>query len=188
MMKSGALELGEASKGSTTPNTGVNRGVSILDFILRLIAIFATIGSAIAMGTTDETLPFFTRFNRFRAQYDDLPTFTFFVIVNSIVSAYLVLSLALSIFHIMRSAAQGTRIVLIFFDSAMLALLTAGASAAAAIVYLAHKGNTRVNWFAICQQFNSFCKRTSGSLIGSFGGIVVFIMLILLSSVALSRR
>ncbi|KAL7221361.1 hypothetical protein ACSBR1_023338 [Camellia fascicularis] len=84
MMKSGALELGEASKGSNTPNTGVNRGpntglnrgVSILDFILRLIAIFATIGSAIAMGTTDETLPFFTRFIRFRAQYDDLSTFT----------------------------------------------------------------------------------------------------------------
>ncbi|CAL5372150.1 unnamed protein product [Camellia sinensis] len=119
MMKSGALELGEASKGSTTPNTGVNRGVSIVDFILRLIAIFATIGSAIAMGTTDETLPFFTRFIRFRAQYDDLPTFTFFVIANSIVSAYLVLSLALSIFHIMRSAAQGTRIVLIFFDSSV---------------------------------------------------------------------
>lgn len=70
----------------------------------------------------------------------------------------------------------------------MLGLLTAGASAAAAIIYLAHKGNARANWIAICQQFNSFCERISGSLIGSFAGILVFILLILLSAVALSRR
>ncbi|XP_059640402.1 casparian strip membrane protein 3-like [Cornus florida] len=185
-MKAGTLELGEASKGST-PQSGVNRGVSILDFILRLIAIIGTLGSAVAMGTTDQTLPFVTQFIRFRADFDDFPAFMFFVIVNSIVCAYLALSLALSIFHIVRSSARPSRIFLICFDSAMLALLTAGASAAAAIVYLAHKGNAKANWFALCQQFQSFCERTSGSLIGSFGGILVFILLILLSAVALSR-
>ncbi|KAF8399501.1 hypothetical protein HHK36_015367 [Tetracentron sinense] len=186
-MKAGALELGQASIGSA-PRRGVNKGVSILDFILRLVALIGTLGSAIAMGTTDETLPFFTQFIRFKAQYDDLPTFTFFVIANAIVSAYLVLSLPLSIFHIVRSGARNSRMILIFFDTAMLALLTAGASAASAIVYLAHKGNARANWLAICQQFNSFCERISGSLIGSFGGIVVFILLILLSALAISRR
>jgi uncharacterized protein (TIGR01569 family) len=71
---------------------------------------------------------------------------------------------------------------------AMLALVTAGASAAAAIVYLAHKGNVRANWLAICQQFDSFCERISGSLIGSFGAVVVLILLILLSAIALARR
>lgn len=76
----------------------------------------------------------------------------------------------------------------LLFVKAMMALLTAGASAAAAIVYLAHKGNVRANWFAICQQFNSFCERTSGSLIGSFASMVVFILLILLSASALARR
>ncbi|KAH7532665.1 hypothetical protein FEM48_Zijuj04G0046200 [Ziziphus jujuba var. spinosa] len=165
----GGVELGENPK-SSTPRSGLNRGLSILDFILRLIAIFGTLASAISMGTTNETLPFFTRFVRFRAKYDDLPTFTFFVVANSIVSAYVVLSLPLSIFHI-----------------GMLALLTAGASAAAAIVYLAHNGNTKTNWFAICQQFNSFCEHTSGSLIGSFVGIVVLVLVIFLSSVAISR-
>ncbi|KAA8547971.1 hypothetical protein F0562_004400 [Nyssa sinensis] len=101
----------------------------------------------------------------------------FFVVANSIVSAYLVLSLALTIFHIVRSGTQGSRIILIFFDPAMLGLLTAGASTAAAMVYLAHKGSARANWIAICQQFNSFCDRISGSLIGSFGGIILVFML-----------
>ncbi|KAK4360732.1 hypothetical protein RND71_019684 [Anisodus tanguticus] len=188
-MKAGALELGHASKvTSSVPKSGVNRGMSILDLFIRIIAIIATLGSAIAMGTTNETLPFFTQSIRFRAKYNDLPTFTFFVVANAIVSAYLILSLGLSIFHIMRSRAQASRIALIFFDAAMLALLTAGASAAAAIVYLAHKGNTKANWFPICQQFDSFCHRTSGSLVGSFAGVILIILLVLLSSIALSRR
>lgn len=185
-MKAGALE---AAKGSVLPiNARVNRGAAVLDFFLRILAIIAVLGSAIAMGTTNETLPIFTQFTRFRAKYNDLPTFTFFVVANSVVSAFLVLSLALSIFHIVRSRAHASRVVLIFLDTAMLALLTAGASAAAAIVYLAHTGNTRANWFAICRQFNSFCERISGSLIGSFGGILILVLLIFLSAVTLSRR
>lgn len=70
----------------------------------------------------------------------------------------------------------------------MLALVTAGASAATAIVYLAHKGNTSVNWFAFCQQFDSFCERVSGSLIGSFGAAVVLILIIITSALAISRH
>lgn len=65
---------------------------------------------------------------------------------------------------------------------AMMGLLTAGGSAAAAIVYLAHKGHASVNWVAIFQQFSNICERISGSLIGSFGAIIVFMVLILLSA------
>ncbi|CAN6572023.1 unnamed protein product [Malus baccata var. baccata] len=185
-MKAGAaVELGHGesnSKGiaSTTASAGVNRGASILDFILRIVAFLGTLVSAIAMGTTQERLPFFTQFLQFRTEYDDLPTFTFFVVANSIVCTYLVFSLALSVFHIIRSNAKKSRIILIFFDTV--------SAAAAAIVYLAHKGNAKANWFAICQQFNAFCEHISGSLIGSFVGVVVFILLILLSAAALSRR
>ncbi|GAB2234246.1 hypothetical protein Droror1_Dr00003490 [Drosera rotundifolia] len=177
-MKSGPVEV---------VKMGMNRGISVIDFILRIIAAIGTLASAIAMGTTNETLPFFTQFIRFRAQYDDLPTLTFFVVANSVVFGYLLLSFALSIVHIIRSAARVTRVFLLILDTAALALLTAGASAAAAIVYLAHKGNVSANWFAICQQFNSFCERISGSLIGSFVAIIILVLLILLSAVAISR-
>ncbi|KAM7268020.1 hypothetical protein ACFE04_010186 [Oxalis oulophora] len=179
-------EIYEAKSYSSA--AGLNRGVSILDFILRVVALIGTLASAISMATTNETLPFFTQFVRFRAEFDDLPTSTFFVVANGIVSAYLILSMPLSIFNVVRSKAQNSRVILLILDTASLAFLTSAASAAAAIVYLAHKGNTRTNWFAICQQFNSFCERISGSLIGSFGAILIFIFLILLSGVALSRR
>ncbi|CAO2047521.1 unnamed protein product [Urochloa humidicola] len=165
-----------------------SRGLGVVDLILRIVAVIGTVGSAIAMGTTNQTLPFFTQFLRFKAQYDDLPTLTFFVVVNSIVAAYLVLSIPLSIVHIIRSRAKYSRLVLVFFDAAMLALVTSAASAAAAIVYLAHKGNARANWFAICQQFDAFCERISGSLIGSFAAMALLLLLIVLSAAALARR
>ena len=51
------------------------RGFSIVDLFLRILAIVGTLGSAVAMGTTDETLPFSTRAFIFQAQYDDIPAF-----------------------------------------------------------------------------------------------------------------
>ncbi|CAN1248526.1 Casparian strip membrane protein 6 [Linum perenne] len=115
-MAIGAVELGEG-KGSSTSKAGVKRGVAALDFILRLVAFVGTLGSAIMMATTNETLPFVTQFIRFRAEYNDLPTFTFFVVANGVVSTYLLLSLPLSIFHILRSNAKNSRIVLLIFDT-----------------------------------------------------------------------
>ncbi|KAF0935224.1 hypothetical protein E2562_031261 [Oryza meyeriana var. granulata] len=190
-----STEHGEASKTSArTVVIGSSRGgaasraLSVVDLILRVVAVVATVGSAIAMGTTNQTLPFFTQFLRFKAQYSDLPTLTLFVVANSVLAAYLVLSIPLSIVHIIRSRARYSRLVLIFLDSVTLALVTAAASASAAIVYLAHKGNVRANWFAICQQFDSFCDRISGSLIGSFAAMAVLLLLVLLSAAALARR
>ncbi|CAD6263470.1 unnamed protein product [Miscanthus lutarioriparius] len=191
MTKGVVIEHGESSKAPLVPEpvaAGVSRAVSIADVFLRFLSIVATIASAISMGTTNETLPFFTQFIQFEAKYSDLPSFTFFVAANAVVCTYLVLSIPLSIVHIIRPRARYSRLILVFFDAAMLALLTAGASAAAAIVYLAHKGNVRANWFAICQQFDSFCERISGSLIGSFAAMVLLIVLIFLSAFALARR
>lgn len=70
---------------SSTQKGSIKRGVSIIDFILRLIAIGATLGSAIAMGTTYESLPFFTQFIRFMAKYDDIPSLRYvylFILVS----------------------------------------------------------------------------------------------------------
>ncbi|KAI4314139.1 hypothetical protein L6164_027075 [Bauhinia variegata] len=186
-MKDAAVEAGEVSKGKV-PRKGMKRGLSILDFVLRIFAGVATLASAVAMGTTQERLPFATQFVQFRAEFDDLPSFVFFVLANSIVCGYLVLSLILSIFHIVRTTAVKSRILLIILDVAMMSLVTAAASAAAAIVYIAHYGNPNANWFAICQQYNSFCERISGSLVGSFIAVAVFVILIIISAVSVSRQ
>ena len=59
------------------PKRGWKKGIAICDFLLRLCAIGAAIGATVTMGTTDETLPFFTQFFQFQAQYNDIPAFQY---------------------------------------------------------------------------------------------------------------
>ncbi|KAI3706502.1 hypothetical protein L6452_24290 [Arctium lappa] len=164
------------------------RGLGIFDFILRICAIAAALAAATAMGTTNQQLPFFTQFFQFKADYNDLPAFTFFVIANATAGAYLVLSLPFSIVCIVRPHIVGARLMLIVFDTIAVPLITAAASAAASIVYLAHNGNSNANWAAICQQFDDFCQRVSGAVVASFITAVIFMVLVVVSAVALRRN
>ncbi|KAK1376462.1 Casparian strip membrane protein 1 [Heracleum sosnowskyi] len=183
MMKASKYEAVEAA-----PPLRNNRGISILDLIFRVIALGATLGSSVAMATSEQELPFFTRFLKFDAQYDDFPTFAYFVLVNAIVCGYFALSIPLSILTIARSRAEKSRIILIIMDLVMLGLLTSAASATTSILYLAHTGSGSANWLAVCQQFNDFCHQASGSLIGSFGAVVILMLLIIIQGTALSRQ
>nr|P0DH80.1 RecName: Full=Casparian strip membrane protein 1; Short=PtCASP1 [Pinus taeda] len=164
------------------------RGLAILDFLLRLLAIGATLSAAIAMGTNNETLKFFTQFFQFNARFYNLSAFIYFVIANATVGLYLLLSLPFSIFDIVRPRAAAFRVLLIFFDTVMVAVCTSGAAAATAIMYVARRGNTKTNWFSICQQFNSFCDQATGALGASFAAVVLLILLVLLSASTLHRQ
>lgn len=69
-----------AAPSSTGPSkaekAGYKRGIAIFDLVLRLGALISALSATITMGTTDQTLPFFTQFLQFQASYDDLPAFT----------------------------------------------------------------------------------------------------------------
>lgn len=76
------IEAGEAnSKQHSTSSTHervlhINRGLSVMDLVLRIIAAVGSLGSAVAMGTAEQTLPSFIQFIQFNAQYNDIPMFT----------------------------------------------------------------------------------------------------------------
>ncbi|KAI4348931.1 hypothetical protein L6164_009592 [Bauhinia variegata] len=167
---------------------GLRKGLAITDFILRLGAIAAALGAAVTMAAADETLPFFTQFFQFEASYDEMPTFQFFVITMAFVGGYLVLSLPFSVVTIIRPHALGVKLLLIILDTVFLTLATAAASAAAAIVYLAHNGNEDANWLAICNQFTDFCQETSGAVVSSFVTVVIMVLLIVMLAVALRKH
>ncbi|ESW16393.1 hypothetical protein PHAVU_007G153000 [Phaseolus vulgaris] len=166
---------------------GWKKGVAIMDFILRLGAIAAALGAAATMGTSDQTLPFFTQFFQFEASYDSFTTFQFFVITMALVGGYLVLSLPFSVVAIVRPHAVGPRLFLIILDTVFLTLATASAASAAAVVYLAHNGDQDTNWLAICNQFGDFCAQTSSAVVSSFVAVVVFVLLIVMSAFAIGK-
>lgn len=73
-MKAVSVESGEASKAK---GHGVNRGLSVFDLVLRIVAIVGTLAGAVAMGTAEQTLPFATQLVQFSAQYDDFDSFKY---------------------------------------------------------------------------------------------------------------
>lgn len=48
-MKAVSIETGEGSKAKRVH--GVNRGISVFDLVLRIVALVGTLASAVAMGT-----------------------------------------------------------------------------------------------------------------------------------------
>ncbi|XP_047309257.1 casparian strip membrane protein 3-like [Impatiens glandulifera] len=166
---------------------GYKKGVAIFDFVLRICAFAAALAATATMGTTDQTLPFFTQFFQFQASYDDLPAFEYFVVAMAIVCGYLVLSMPFSIVCIVKPHIVAPRLLLIILDTVVLAFATSAASSAAAIVQLAHEGNPSANWLPICQQFDDFCQKVSGAVVGSFIAILILIFLIVFSAVALRK-
>lgn len=72
-------------KGSDSASSvwGWRKKVAVFDFIMRIFGIVATLAAGIAMGTTDEKLPFFTQFFQFEAKYSDLPAFTLYAGISS---------------------------------------------------------------------------------------------------------
>ncbi|EEC78284.1 casparian strip membrane protein 1 [Oryza sativa Japonica Group] len=165
-----------------------SRCLAFLDFILRIAAFGPALAAAISTGTSDETLSVFTEFYQFRARFDDFPAFLFFLVANAIVAGYLVLSLPFSAVLVIRPQTIGLRLLLLVCDMIMAAMLTAAASAAAAIVDLAHNGNLRANWVAICMQFHGFCQRTSGSVVASFLTVVILMFLVILAACSIRKR
>ncbi|KAL0896924.1 hypothetical protein Bca101_080885 [Brassica carinata] len=184
------LVVDEKKKSFVSANAGggYKRGLAIFDFLLRLAAIVTTITASSVMYTAEETLPFFTQFLQFQAGYDDFATFQFFVIAIAIVASYLVLSLPFSIVTIVRPLAALPRLILLISDTVVVTLTTSATAATAAIVYLAHNGNPNTNWLPICQQFGDFCQATSSAVVAASFGIVFFIVLIIISAIALKRH
>lgn len=64
-----------STKATPLPTGRWKKGLAIIDFILRLGAIGATMGAAVLMGTTEEILPYFTQFLQFHAQWNEFPMF-----------------------------------------------------------------------------------------------------------------
>ncbi|XP_057777974.1 casparian strip membrane protein 1-like [Salvia miltiorrhiza] len=164
------------------------RSVAIFDLILRISAAVAALAATITMGTTEQTLPFFTQFFQFTASYEDLPAFTFFVIALSISTGYLVLSVPFSVVCVVQPLHTGPRLLLIFCDTLTLILATSAAASSAAIVYLAHNGNSDANWLPLCQQFGDFCQRISGAVVAGFIAVALLLIMMVLSALALRNH
>ncbi|XP_068667396.1 CASP-like protein 1C1 [Aristolochia californica] len=139
-------------------------------FVLRLLAVAATLSAAVVMATSNQSSSFFGV--PVQAKYYYEPAFKFFVIANGIGSVYSFLVLFLP------PKSMLWRLV-VALDVVITVLLTSSISAAAAIAYVGKKGNSRAGWLPICGQFPKFCNQGMAALILGLGGVLIYMILLL---------
>ncbi|KAL5730355.1 hypothetical protein ACHQM5_003185 [Ranunculus cassubicifolius] len=142
----------------------------VLVFLLRLVSLVGTVIAAIVMATSRETANVLSF--EFKAKYDDVPAFKFFVIANVVASVYTLLVL-------FQSTESSLWRLIVALDVIVTMLLTGSISAALAISYVGKKGNDRAGWFPICDQIPKFCNQASVALISGFIAVVIYLILVL---------
>nr|A9P0A6.1 RecName: Full=CASP-like protein 1U1; Short=PsCASPL1U1 [Picea sitchensis]ABK26317.1 unknown [Picea sitchensis] len=158
----------------------------VVDFSLRLLVIGSTFTAAIVMGTNKQTaiLPIVGPLS---AKYQYSPAFVFFVIANAVACGYTLLSLIFSITGKFTSTPLSV-FLLSVTDLVMVALVSAGVSAAAAIAYVGYKGNSHTQWGKVCGIYDRFCHHGAGAIVASFVSLIIFMVLTVMSTYSFYRR
>eukprot|EP01018_Ginkgo_biloba_P017215 Gb_12158 [translate_table: standard] len=114
----------------------------MFDFLLRLLAVAATLAAAILMATDNQAISI--AMGSVRATYHYSPAFIFFVVANAIACCYSMLSLIHSIINVITSPSRSPFSIFMhfFFDLIIAAMLLAAACAAGTIAYLGIRGNS----------------------------------------------
>ncbi|KAH9329391.1 hypothetical protein KI387_001499, partial [Taxus chinensis] len=142
-MEAGKMEVGKG-RGS--------RRLEVIDFVLRLLAIAATLVAAIVMGRDKQTIH--TIIGSIPAKYHYSPANVFFVIANAIACVYAVFAINNTVANILTSRSPAfSKLLRSFFDLIMVALLSASLGAAMAVGYVARKGNSHAFWGEICSLY-----------------------------------
>ncbi|XP_047339130.1 CASP-like protein 1C1 [Impatiens glandulifera] len=147
-------------------------GQGPLAFLMRLIALGATISATLVMVTARDSATVLNL--TFDAKYTNSPSFEYFVIANAIASAYSLVILFLP------SKFSFWRLVLIL-DIVVSVLLDSSISVALAIGYVGKKGNEHAGWLPVCGQVPKFCNHIAGAMASGFVAALLYFVLVIYS-------
>ncbi|KAL3624892.1 hypothetical protein CASFOL_031560 [Castilleja foliolosa] len=141
-------------------------------FVLRLLALGASVSATLIMLTSHDTAQVFNI--KFEAKYSNSPTFKYFVLINAIASGY---TFILMFFPSKSSYGH----LILVLDLIMGLLLDSSVSACIAIGQLGKKGNNHAGWLPICGQVPKFCDHITGALVSGFVAAIIYFFILLYS-------
>lgn len=176
-----AREKAEAGRGRR------RRKWEVVDLVLRLIAIAATLVAAVVMGRNKQTVQ--TPLGLIPAKYYYSPSNVFFVVANAIACVYSVLVITNTLANIFTSRSPAfSKLLRAFFDLIMVGLLSGALGAATAIGVVARKGNSHAFWNEICSLYGRFCDEGTTAIASSFVAALAFTSLSAFSIYSLYQR
>ncbi|XP_077220202.1 CASP-like protein 1B2 [Tasmannia lanceolata] len=162
--------------------------------LLRLLALFATVSATLVMALNKQTRTTVVALigstpitGSVTAKFQHTPAFVFFVIANAIASFHNSVFLLLGLFG-KKFDFKRLDLLTTLTDMVMVALVSAGGAAAAAMAELGKNGNSHARWNNICDKFGSYCDHSAGALIASFIGVGFLMALSALSVTTLYKN
>ncbi|GAB4851237.1 hypothetical protein Ancab_030533 [Ancistrocladus abbreviatus] len=160
---------------------------------LRVLALLLTLGAAAVLGLDKQHKMVGASFGTITlnvsviAKFSYVSAFSYFVVVNTIASAFAALSVILLLAN---KGVKAGRLALltVLGDIIMVALLFSGNGATMAIGLMAKKGNSRLHWKEICSVFGKFCNFALVAVGLSLLGSVVYLLLAYITICHLHKR
>ncbi|XP_074555674.1 CASP-like protein 2A1 [Curcuma longa] len=112
--------------------------------------------------------------------YSDLAAFKYLVYANGACAAYSLLSAFFV--AIPRPTTLSRSWTVFLLDQLLTYIILAAGTVSTEILYLAYKGNENVTWSKSCGMFDTFCRRATTSVGITFGSVVCYVLLSLISS------
>ncbi|KAG9440450.1 hypothetical protein H6P81_020615 [Aristolochia fimbriata] len=162
--------------------------------VLRLLALLATVAATLVMALNKETKTVTVGVvgtqpvrQRLTAKFQQTPAFVFFVVADAIASFHNLTMLLLFLLG-KKINFKGLGLLMILADLIIVALVTAGSAAAAAVAEIGKSGNSHARWNKICDKFDAYCDRAGGALLASYAGLAFLIAVTVISIVNLYRN
>ncbi|GAB4843565.1 hypothetical protein Ancab_013530 [Ancistrocladus abbreviatus] len=160
---------------------------------LRFLAMLLTLAAALLLGLDKQTKTVAASFGTITlnvpatAKSSYLSAFMYFVAVNSIACAFAALSI---LFLLANKGSKASMLALltVLGDMIMVGLLFSGNGAAIAIGLMGKKGNTHLQWKAVCSVFGKFCDIVMVAFVLSLLGSVVYLLLVGITICRLHKR
>lgn len=160
---------------------------SCLNLILRLLTAGATAAAVIVMLLANQTHD--TPYGFFRGRWRDYPAYKWFIIANSVVFVYAILSAVVAFCALILrrgplSYSPSAWLTFIVDFLAASALMSA-ASAALVVALIARHGQSSAGWNSWCGYVSRFCDYAQGAIISSFIGFAFLALSTILAASAL---
>ncbi|KAL6010444.1 hypothetical protein ACLOJK_000876 [Asimina triloba] len=160
--------------GSSADDDSASSSIRNLETLLRVIPMGLCLAALILMIKNSMSNDYGS------VSYSNIGGFKYLVYANGLCALY---SLGSGFYVAFSGAAALSRAWTLFlFDQVLTYVVLAAGAVSAEVLYLASKGDTTITWSEACSSFGPFCHKATASVGITFGVVLCYIALSLISS------
>ncbi|XP_073014029.1 CASP-like protein 2A1 [Typha latifolia] len=153
---------------------GISSGMRTLETLLRVVPMGLCLAALVVTLKNSQNNDYGS------VSYSNIGAFKYLAYANGVCAAYSLISAFYT--AIPRSPTLSRAWMVFFFDQVLTYVILAAGTVSVEILYLAYNGDAEVTWSKECGVFDKFCHTATKSVGITFGAVVCFVLLSIISS------